>query len=380
MDKITTAKPISNNVLGKVDWLQIVLKGVTWQTVYAKLLQISLDCVTTESAALKHEDYDIVYSCGPIRYFTYGDSAKQVERGTLVLSGQACTMYEWANLADDIHCNVFQELALRIIDLANATTISFEVKRLDLALDDYNEKPFWDLDLIIGKVRRKQFLSKGRTNTVYDSEFDKKTRAKTQQIGSRGSECLFRFYEKGKELALGLDGIEREQMLQVAPQVRLEAETRKNTASDLFMTIAYLAKDENLTNLIRGFISTEVNFYSDTTYQTICRWWSDFLKPSFIPNVHRRYEKSVFEDTLHWFEVQGPYAVTQALFFLASNGIEIRTNENIKVPPLMLDRRDEYCWNQDLANKLIDFVTKEKRMDLIPLIHDRTKKSSTPQK
>jgi len=373
-------KPISNNVLGKVDWFQIVIQGLAWTTVYTDLLQISLDCVTVEDATLKHEDYDVMYTCGPIRYYTYENQSKQLERGTLVMSGQACTMYEWANLAENSQRNVFQELALRIIDLASSSSMSFDVKRLDLALDDYNEKTFFDIDLIIGKVSRKQFLSKGRTNTVYDSEFDKRTRSKTQVIGARGSECMFRIYEKGKELAMGLSGVEREVMLKQAPQIRLEAETRKDTANDLFITIAYLTKKETLTNLIRGFVSTELNFYSDTTYRVISRWWSDYLKPSYIPNVHRRYEKSIFEDTLHWFEVQGPYAVTQALFFLSNNGIEILANNAIELPPPLLGQRDDYCWNQDLANKLIDFVTKEKRMDLIPLIHQRTKKPSTPYK
>lgn len=368
VNNIATSQPTTQNVLGKVDWLQIIFVNVQWQTVFSDVLLITPDCVTSEAGSLKHEEYDIVYACGSIRYYTTEDHGT---RGTLVMSGQACTMYEWGMLASDTQQNVFQELALRIIELATNRAATFEISRLDLALDDYNTKPFFGIDTIIGKVRRKQFLSKGRSVQLVDSEFDKRTRSKTQQIGSRGSDCMFRFYEKGKELAHSLSGVDREQMLEEAPQIRLEAETRHDTAKSLLMAIAYMTKEQKLSNLIRGFVKTELNFYTSTDYTTVARWWTNFLKPCFVPTIRRQKPQTDFDKSMYWFEHQGGFAITQALYFLVSH--------QMVVPPTLLAEDPEYLWNSELANKLIDFVIINDRPDLVPLIQRRIKKPLTPE-
>lgn len=359
---------LTENVLGKIDWLQIVCRHIYWQDLFSQLLQISLDCISKQPAYLKHESYDIVYTCGSIKYYTFVDREQAYERGNLVMSGQACTMYEWAILASDSSALAFQTLAWRMYQQALYTEFVFEVKRLDLALDDYNPSPFFSLDLIVGKVKRKQFLSKGRTTKLIDSEFDKKTRAKTQQIGAGGSECLFRFYEKAKELTKGLSGEEAEQLFQQAPTVRLEAEIRHNTANQLFGTLAYLTKEQGIVNLIRGFIQTELTFYSDTTYKKVCRWWIDYLKPNISPIVRRPLERSSFENTLNWYQYQGGFAVTQAIYFLVNQGLPIE--------PKLIGQKEHYTWSPDLAEKLIDFVTLYQRQDLIPVIQSKTKNRS----
>lgn len=364
---IPTSKPSTSNVIGKVDWLQIIFEETNWRAVFSQILMISLDCVTSEPASLKHETYDIMYSCGSIRYYT--TDRLDAKRGTLVMSGQACTMYEWGMLATDTERNVFQELAIRILDMATSYSLRFEVTRLDLALDDYNAKPFFTVDLIIGKISRKQFLSKGRSVKVIDSEFDKRTRAKTQEIGSRGSDCMFRIYEKGKELAKGLSGTEREAMLESAPKVRLEAETRHDVAKSLLMAIAYMNREQTLSNLIRGFVKSELTFYTDTNYTTVNRWWTNYLKPCYVPVIQRRKPQTDFDKTLHWYEYQGGLAVSEAIYFLVEH--------EIILPPTLLLHPDDYLWNSELANKMIDFVTVNDRPDLIPLIQARIKKPLT---
>lgn len=179
---------------------------------------------------------------------------------------------------------------------------------------------------------------------------------------------MFRFYEKAKELTKGLSGEEAENLFEQAPTVRLEAETRHNTANQLFGTLAYLTKEQELTNLIRGFIQTELTFYSDTSYKKVCRWWQDYLKPTIIPVIHRRFEESSFDATLNWYQYQGGFAVTQAIYFLVNHGLPIQ--------PKLIGKKEHYVWSPELAEKLIDFVTQHQRMDLIPLIQNKTKNRS----
>ncbi len=58
------------SVLGKVDWFQAVLHQVSYQTVFQDLLKISLESVSIQAGSLKHEEYDIVYTCGFLKYYT----------------------------------------------------------------------------------------------------------------------------------------------------------------------------------------------------------------------------------------------------------------------------------------------------------------------
>src|SRR5699024_11138675 len=149
---------------------------------------------------------------GFLKYYTYHQPEKAKERGTLVFSGQACTTYEWIMLSYNAKANVFQELATRFYDYASQAAFTFEIKRLDLALDDYNEVPYFTVNQIHNKVKRKQFLSKGRSYQLHDSEFDAKQRAKTVSIGVRGSACMFRAYDKAKEMAKDFDGAKQEEI------------------------------------------------------------------------------------------------------------------------------------------------------------------------
>lgn len=157
----------------------------------------------------------------------------------------------------------------------------------------------------------------------------------------------------------------KEELLKQAPKIRLEAETRHQIANQLFGTIAYLTKEQELTNLIRGFIQTELTFYTDTTYKKVCRWWLDYLKPSISPMIHRTFNISAFTETLSWYEYQGGFAVTQAIYFLIGHGVPIS--------PRLVGKKEHYTWTSELSDKLIDFVTKNQRMDLVPLIQEKTK-------
>lgn len=360
-------KTRSENVLGKVDWFQVICTDIHWSEIFQELLKIDLTCVMTSAGFLKHEEYDVVYSCGSIRYFTFSDSEKSYERGTLVMSGQACTLYEWAILAGKRDCFVFQELFWRMIERAMNSHFNFDVSRLDLALDDYNEKPYFAIDTIIGKVRRKHYLSKGRSQKVIDSEFDKKTRAKTQQIGTRGSDTLFRFYEKNKELARSYSGEKQEEVLSLAPGIRLEAETRHEVGMSLVQAIANLGKTSELVNLIRGFVKSALTFYTDGNYKKVCRWWQEFLTPCLVPNIYRCYADSEFEQTKHWYEFKGGLSVTQALLFFAGQGIEVQ--------PHLITIQEDFMWSKDMADKMISLAAREERIDLIPMIEARTRKA-----
>lgn len=80
------------------------------------------------------------------------------------------------------------------------------------------------------------------------------------------------------------------------------------------------------------------------------------------------YEESSFDSTLNWYQYQGGFAVTQAIYFLVNHGLPIQ--------PKLIGKKEHYVWSPELAEKLLDFVTQHQRMDLIPLIQNKTKNRS----
>lgn len=127
----------------------------------------------------------------------------------------------------------------------------------------------------------------------------------------------------------------REEILAQAPQTRFEAELRKDIASSLFQAIVSLVEEIDLNNLIRGFIKAELNFYTDSSFRTVCRWWQAYLIPNKEPKIHRKYEVPDFEDSLYWYERQGGQAISQALYFLVSQGMAFP-------PQLLLGKKEHY--------------------------------------
>lgn len=71
----------------------------------------------------------------------------------------------------------------------------FHLTRLDIAIDDQNETPYFTVGQLHQKCRKREFLSKSRSFHFYESEFDEDV-AKTLYIGERKSNIMYRFYEK----------------------------------------------------------------------------------------------------------------------------------------------------------------------------------------
>lgn len=141
--------------------------------------------------------------------------------------------------------------------------------------------------------------------------------------------------KENKEMARVYSDTKREEILAQAPQARFEAELRKDIASSLFQAIVSLVEEIDLNNLIRGFIKAELNFYTDSSFRTVCRWWQAYLIPNKEPKIHRKYEVPDFEDSLYWYERQGGQAISQALYFLVSQGMAFP-------PQLLLGKKEHY--------------------------------------
>ena len=77
---------------------------------------------------------------------------------------------------------------------------NFHFTRLDIAIDDKNEKPFFTIEQIKKKCEKEEFISNSEGYHFDESKFDDFDTAKTVYIGAGKSGLSYRFYDKDKEV------------------------------------------------------------------------------------------------------------------------------------------------------------------------------------
>ena len=73
---------------------------------------------------------------------------------------------------------------------------NFHFTRLDIAIDDKNEKPFFTIEQIKKKCEKEEFISNSEGYHFDESKFDDFDTAKTVYIGAGKSGLSYRFYDK----------------------------------------------------------------------------------------------------------------------------------------------------------------------------------------
>ncbi len=149
--------------------------------------------------AIKFKTYQARWEIGDI--YVSGRTQRKTEDNPqglgcyLVMTGRGC---------DDI---------FRILDSRNYTfgdmfrhcerrygLDNFHFTRLDIAIDDKNEKPFFTIEQIKKKCEKEEFISNSEGYHFDESKFDDFDTAKTVYIGAGKSGLSYRFYDKDKEV------------------------------------------------------------------------------------------------------------------------------------------------------------------------------------
>ena len=76
---------------------------------------------------------------------------------------------------------------------------NFHFTRLDIAIDDKNEKPFFTIEQIKKKCEKEEFISNSEGYHFDESKFDDFDTAKTVYIGAGKSGLSYRFYDKDRK-------------------------------------------------------------------------------------------------------------------------------------------------------------------------------------
>ena len=158
------------------------------------ILGLPTDIFNVYPASVKYKTYQARWQIGDI--YVSGDARKTEDNPQglgcyLVMTGRGC---------DDI---------FRILDSRNYTfgdmfrhcerrygLDNFHFTRLDIAIDDKNEKPFFTIEQIKKKCEKEEFISNSEGYHFDESKFDDFDTAKTVYIGAGKSEFIVLPLEK----------------------------------------------------------------------------------------------------------------------------------------------------------------------------------------
>ncbi|MCO6016913.1 replication initiation protein [Carnobacterium divergens] len=347
-------------ITAKIDWLQIVFNCSIEEVVEA-VLRIDLSCFLVENGRVKHKSYDICYTYGSIKIFTEETPKTGNVECYLVLSGDGCTIYERLLQALDMRWADFFQRLFRFYDGL------FQVKRLDIALDDRNEKPYFTVKQLITKCEKKMFYSKNRKHDIYESSFIGTMKSRTLYIGKRKSDLMFRIYDKDMETAKQ----KKKAVEEIGSWKRLELELKRDMAHVMAQMIAY--EGTSLEELVRGIVKEELTFYTDDTCKNIWRPWERYLGNMAPIHIPRTYEVTGLLNTEQWLIFGGGMAGIKAFQFLAQNNALGHLQNLGEVV-------SEVEFSRPLAKKMADHLTDIGRTDLIEEVYEMTKKENLEKK
>lgn len=334
------------------DWIQIQFeKGefATPKEIIEDILFLDSDLFIDDKGSLKYYDYDNQMSYGNIRIY-YGSKEPSY---MLVMSGQALEFYR------DVVLTPKGLSERNFLDNLYFNFKGFSVRRIDVAIDDFNEIPYFTPNQLLKVCQKKRFLY-GKS-TYYNTYGDKMI-GQTLYLRRPSDDERLRIYDKQKE-QISKKGLYKDD---VPPWIRTELELRKDKAH--FFVQEWLNFDIDLLNFTKGYLKGKVKFYTDSYFTKPLRSWEKFLGRSKPVSIPISKAKTELEQKLEWFTFKGSGSIMKAYKFLYENDL-LFEYEKENYNKLM-----ELEYSRELANELIERATLFKKEHLIPKIKDNTKR------
>ena len=357
---ITTHK----NLSVKIDYISIVFETATAEDVIMHILGLPTDIFNVYPARIKFKTYQARWQIGDI--YVSGDARKTEDNPQglgcyLVMTGRGC---------DDI---------FRILDSRNYTfgdmfkhcerrygLDNFHFTRLDIAIDDKNEKPFFTIEQIKKKCEKEEFISNSEGYHFDESKFDDFDTAKTVYIGAGKSGLSYRFYDKDKEVC----SKHNKTLDEVGSWKRTEMQLRDDKAHVFAMT--FKDRPLELGELAFGLLANNLRFVvpnrneSNKSRWKTCRFWERFLGAVEVLKLQVPKQQNSLEETQQWLTEGGVISAVKSFYFLeehdALGGLE-------RVGTML----DKARYSTSLSSKLTAHLQRINRTDLIPYIQYDTK-------
>ena len=329
------------------------------------ILGLPTDIFNVYPASIKYKTYQTRWQIGDI--YVSGDARKTEDNPQglgcyLVMTGRGC---------DDI---------FRILDSRNCTfgdmfkhcerrygQDNFHFTRLDIAIDDKNEKPFFYHRADKEENAKKRNLSRiVRATTLTKASLMISTPQRLFISVLVNRDCPYRFYDKDKEVC----SKHNKTLEEVGSWKRTEMQLRDDKAHAFAMT--FKERPLELGELAFGLLANNLRFVvpnrneSNKSRWKTCRFWERFLGAVEVLKLQVPKQQNSLEETQQWLTEGGVISAVKSFYFLeehdALGGLE-------KVGTML----DKARYSNSLSSKLTAHLQRINRTDLIPYIQYDTK-------
>ena len=341
----------NKNLRSVFDWIQIQFNTFDFslEEIVEDILFLDTELFIIDKGSLKYYEYDSQINYGNIRIY-YGDKEMSF---MLVMSGQALEFYRDMVLTP-------KGLSERhFLDNLYSNYKSFSVRRIDIAIDDFNEVPYFTPNQLAKLCKKNRFLY-GKSN-VYTTYGDEKI-GQTLYLRRPSDDERLRIYDKRLEQASKLGVSKRF----IDNWIRTELELRKEKAH--YFIQEWLKSEIDILNFTKGYLKDKVKFYTDSHFTKPLRSWEKFLGASKPVTITISNKKTELSNKLEWLVFKGSGAILRAYKFLYENGLLFeQEKENF-------EKLEALEFPPELASQLIERAISFKREDLIPKIKENIKR------
>ena len=177
---------------------------------------------------------------------------------------------------------------------------NFHFTRLDVAIDDKNEIPFFTVEQIKKKCEKEEFIANSEGYHFDESKFDDFDTAKTVYIGAGKSGLSYRFYDKDKEVCSKYN----KTLEEVGSWKRTEMQLRDDKAHAFAMT--FKDRPLELGALAFGLLADNLRFVAPNKNESnksrwkTCRFWERFLGAVEVLKLCMPKPHNSLEETQQW--------------------------------------------------------------------------------
>ncbi|MGX4598461.1 replication initiation factor domain-containing protein [Faecalimicrobium sp. JNUCC 81] len=328
------------------------------------VLNLPPDIFISYPAKVKYKSYQTRWQVGDI-YIS--GNAQKTENNPL---GLGCYLVITGRGCDDI---------FRILDSTGNTfgdmfkkceryfSTEFHFTRIDIAIDDRNEVPFFTPAHIRKKCEKGEYISTSDFHRFNDSKYDEQELARTVYIGAGKSAISYRFYDKDKEVSVKYN----KPIDEIGSWKRTEIQLRGEKAH----AFAMLFKDNplELGKLAFGLLSDNLRFViadkneSNKSRWKTCCFWERFLGAVEPLKLHIQRTQNSLVGTQQWLKDGGVLSAVKGFYFLEEHNA-LGELECID------DMLSKVHYSPSLASKLTAHLQRIEREELIPYVHYNVKR------
>ena len=238
---------------------------------------------------------------------------------------------------------------------------NYHFTRLDVAIDDRNETPFFTIEQIKKKCEKEEFIANSE-----GYKFDDFDTAKTVYIGAGKSGLSYRFYDKDKEVCSKYN----KTLDEVGSWKRTEMQLRDEKAHAFAM--AFQERPLELGELAFGLLANNLRFVvanrneSNKSRWKTCRFWQRFLGAVELLKLHAPTPHNSLEETQQWLTEGGVISAVKGFYFLEAHDA---LGELERVGDMV----DRARYSTSLSSKLTAHLQRIDRAELIPYVQYDTK-------